>query len=162
MQDNAIIRTTNNSTNLLINGLQRARSSSLNPCDFYLWSTINDKLYVLIFIHYKNWKKIYGRKFQLFQDDNFTVCLETFFSRCESCREANGQQFETQLWTTVSHIVGRMGINNQFLLLIYAGSLHNTVQDPDSWYRCIQYHKNTHKEKIWIGSSTTAGLTVPN
>jgi hypothetical protein len=64
MQDNAMAHTTNNSMNVLADGLWLAHSPSLK-----------DKLYVLILIHYVNWKKkkIFGRKFQLFQDNNFAV-----------------------------------------------------------------------------------------
>lgn len=55
----------------------------------------------IIVIHYGEWEKVFGGKFYLFQD-NLVMCLETFFSRCEACGQAQCRLFETLHWSKVA------------------------------------------------------------
>jgi hypothetical protein len=97
MQDNAMAHKGNNSMNawaevfgewVISQGLWPAYSPDLNPCDLHL----QIKCIQIILIHYKNWNKIFSRKFTLFQNNNSVVRLETFF---QDMRPAEKQKVGT-------------------------------------------------------------------
>jgi hypothetical protein len=78
--------TANNLMNVLVTvfgewvqsqGLWPARLTNLNPCDLY-GTQLRDKMYVNNSHSLWKWKKIFSRKFLLFQG-NLTVCLEKPF-----------------------------------------------------------------------------------
>jgi hypothetical protein len=86
MQESATAHTANNSVNVLAEvlvervihqGMWPACLPSLNPC--VLWGTLKDKVYVNNSNSLQELKKIFGRKFPLFQENNFVMYLETFF-----------------------------------------------------------------------------------
>jgi hypothetical protein len=63
-------------------GFWPACSPDLNPCDFYLWDTLKVKVYVNKPLIMSSERKYLTGNFiipRLFQDNDFAMCLETFF-----------------------------------------------------------------------------------
>lgn len=68
-----------------------AHSHDINLCGFHLWDTIGDKVWIIL-CQNENWRKTFSSKCMIFQDNNFTVCLETFF---QDVRSAHKEKVDT-------------------------------------------------------------------
>jgi hypothetical protein len=104
MQGNATAHTANNSMNalakffdewLLSQGLWPAHSPNLNPCNFYLWSTLKDRVYENNSHSLQEMKE----NILLFQENNFTVYLEIFF---EDVRHAQKKVDTSRRYSLIS------------------------------------------------------------
>jgi hypothetical protein len=110
MQDSTTAHTTSNSVNVLAGdfgewvksqGLWPACLPNLNPSDFHLYNTLKDKRMWIILIHYEDRKKIFGKKFLLFQD-NYAMCLETFFQDVRSQKQnVSTSRLYFELWYVI-------------------------------------------------------------
>lgn len=82
---------------LITCGLWPPRSPDLNPCDYYLWGTLKDRVYVNSPHSLQELKENIQREIADVSSAELRHVWRNIFRRCEACLEAGGQQFETLL-----------------------------------------------------------------
>jgi hypothetical protein len=106
MQDNATAHTANNSMvaldevfgeRVISRGLWPPRSPDLNPCDFYLWGTLKEKVYVNNPHSLEELQENIRHEISTIPVQQIGRVSRNIFSRCEACLEAEGRHFETLL-----------------------------------------------------------------
>lgn len=103
MQDNATAHTANNSMDaideifgerVISRRLWPARSPDLNPCDFYLWGMLKDRVYVNNPRTLDALKENIRGEINAITREELQRVSNNFFSRCQACIRAEGQHFE--------------------------------------------------------------------
>jgi hypothetical protein len=88
-------------------GLRPPRSSDLNPCDFYLWGKLKDKVYVNNPHTLDELKDNIRVEISDITREELRRVAGNIFSRCEACLQAEGRHFEILLQDTVGSVSGK-------------------------------------------------------
>jgi inhibitor of nuclear factor kappa-B kinase subunit alpha len=103
MQDSATAHTTTYSINvlnevfedrLISRGLWPARSPDLNPCDFYLWGNLRDKMYSNNTHSLVELKQSIRETISSIEVSELKLVSNNIFKRLEACLRAEERHFE--------------------------------------------------------------------
>jgi inhibitor of nuclear factor kappa-B kinase subunit alpha len=106
MQDGATAHTPTYSINalskvfedrMIIRGLWPARSPDLNPCDFYLWGNLKDKVYSNNLHTLVELKQRIRKIISSIEVSELKLESNNIFKRLEACLRAEGRPFELLL-----------------------------------------------------------------